>query len=107
MTVGNIISMLKEISDNRNKKYSVTNFGGVVNFKITFFDKIPNNVANKLIELNLPNEVIELLSYTNRLNLFEDEFKGMEMDKCFKCTFLKWLEMFIVANGNAFWEWNY
>lgn len=31
----------------------------------------------------------------------------MEMDKYFKCTFLKWLEMFIVANGNAFWEWNY
>lgn len=26
------------------------------------------------------------------------------MDKCFKCTFLKWLEMFIVANGNAFWD---
>ena len=34
-------------------------------------------------------------------------YPGMEMDKCFKCTFLKWLEMFIVANGNAFWEWNY
>ena len=165
MTVGNIISMLKEISDNGNKKYSVTNFGGVVNFKITFFDKIPNDVANKLIELNLPDEVIELLRYTNGLNLFEDEFKGMElggpvckiysgqeilqryqesidkdlipillfrdygemcinirhykqekdyltypgmeMDKYFKCTFLKWLEMFIVANGNAFWEWNF
>ena len=39
MTVGNIISMLKEISDNGNKKYSVTNFGGVVNFKITFLIK--------------------------------------------------------------------
>ena len=165
MTVGNIISMLKEISDNGNKKYSVTNFGGVVNFKITFFDKIPNDVTNKLIDLNLPDEVIELLSCTNGLNLFEDEFQGMElggpvckiysgqeilnryqesidkdlipillfrdygemcinirnykqkkdyltypgmeMDKCFKCTFLKWLEMFIVANGNAFWEWNF
>ena len=69
MTVGNIISMLKEISDNGNKKYSVTNFGGVVNFKITFFDKIPNDVTNKLIELNLPHEVIELLSCTNGLNL--------------------------------------
>ena len=29
MTVGNIISMLKEISDNGNKKYPVTDFGGV------------------------------------------------------------------------------
>ena len=26
MTVGNIISMLKEISDNGNKKYPVTDF---------------------------------------------------------------------------------
>lgn len=32
MTVGNIISMLKEISDNGNKKYPVTNFGGVFNY---------------------------------------------------------------------------
>ena len=79
MTVGNIISMLKEISDNGNKKYSVTNFGGVVNFKITFFDKIPNDVTNKLIDLNLPDEVIELLSCTNGLNLFEDGFQGMEL----------------------------
>ena len=69
MTFGNIISMLKEISDNGNKKYSVTNFGGVVNFKITFFDKIPNDVTNKLIDLNLPDKVIELLSCTNGLNL--------------------------------------
>ena len=165
MTAESIISMLKEISDNGNKKYPATDFGGVFNFRITFFDKIPNDVANKLIELNLPDEVIELLRYTNGLNLFEDEFKGMElggpvckiysgqeilqryqesidkdlipillfrdygemcinirnykqkkdyltypgmeMDKCFKCTFLKWLEMFIVANGNAFWEWNF
>ena len=30
-------------------------------------------------------------------------YPGMEMDKCFRCTFLKWLEMFIVA----FWEWNF
>ena len=54
-------------------------FGGVFIFRITFFDKIPNDVANKLIELNLPDEVIELLRYTNGLNLFEDEFKGMEL----------------------------
>lgn len=79
MTAENIILMLKEISDNGNKKYPVTNFGGVFIFRITFFDKIPNDVANKLIELNLPDEVIELLRYTNGLNLFEDEFKGMEL----------------------------
>ena len=54
-------------------------FGGVFIFRITFFDKIPNDVANKLIELNLPDEVIELLRYTNGLNLFEDEFKGMKL----------------------------
>ena len=51
MTAENIILMLKEISDNGNKKYPVTNFGGVFNFKITFFDKIPNDIENKLIEL--------------------------------------------------------
>ena len=79
MTAENIILMLKEISDNANKKYAVTNFGGVFNFKITFFDKIPNDIENKLIELSLPGEIIELLSYTNGLNLFEDEFKGMEL----------------------------
>lgn len=39
MTAESIISMLKKISDNGNKKYSVTNFGGVVNFKITFLIK--------------------------------------------------------------------
>ena len=69
MTAESIISMLKEISDNGNKKYPVTNFGGVFNFKITFFDKIPNDIANKLTEINLPTELIELLSYTNGLNL--------------------------------------
>ena len=79
MTAENIILMLKEISDNGNKKYPVTNFGRVFNFKITFFDKIPNDIENKLIELSLPGEIIELLSYTNGLNLFEDEFKGMEL----------------------------
>ena len=79
MTAESIISMLKEISDNGNKKYPVTDFGGVFIFRITFFDKIPNDVANKLIDLNLPDEVIELLSCTNGLNLFEDEFQGMEL----------------------------
>ncbi|WP_225366089.1 hypothetical protein [Ligilactobacillus salivarius] len=69
MIAESIISMLKEISDNGNKKYPVTNFGGVFNFKITFFDKIPNDIANKLTEINLPTELIELLSYTNGLNL--------------------------------------
>ncbi|WP_410504938.1 hypothetical protein ABE953_08965 (plasmid) [Ligilactobacillus salivarius] len=54
-------------------------FGGVFIFRITFFDKIPNDVTNKLIDLNLPDEVIELLSCTNGLNLFEDEFQGMEL----------------------------
>ena len=52
--------MLKEISDNGNKKYPVTNFGGVFNFKITFFDGF-NDIENKLIELSLPGEIIELL----------------------------------------------
>ena len=42
-------------------------FGGVFIFRITFFDKIPNDVINKLIDLNLPDEVIELLSCTNGL----------------------------------------
>ena len=69
MIAESIISMLKEISDNGNKKYPVTNFGEVFNFKITFFDKIPNDIANKLTEINLPTELIELLSYTNGLNL--------------------------------------
>lgn len=69
MTAESIILMLKEISDNGNKKYPVTDFGGVFIFRITFFDKIPNDVANKLIDLNLPDEVIELLSCTNGLNL--------------------------------------
>ena len=40
MTDESIISMLKEISDNGNKKYPVTDFGGVFIFRITFFDKI-------------------------------------------------------------------
>ena len=53
-------------------------FGGVFIFRITFFDKIPNDVVNKLIDLNSRDEVNELLSYTNGLNLFEDEFQGME-----------------------------
>lgn len=54
-------------------------FGGVFIFRITFFDKIPNDVVNKLIDLNSPGEIIELLSYTNGLNLFEDKLKGMEL----------------------------
>ena len=44
-------------------------FGGVFIFRITFFDKIPNDVVNKLIDLNSRDEVNELLSYTNGLNL--------------------------------------
>ena len=144
MTAENIILMLKEISDNGNKKYPVTNFGGVFNFKITFFDKIPNDIENKLFEdefqgMELGGPVCKIYSGQEILNRYQESidkdlipillfrdygemcinirhykqekdyltYPGMEMDKCFKCTFLKWLEMFIVANGNAFWEWNY
>ncbi|MEI2414474.1 hypothetical protein V8V50_11275 [Ligilactobacillus salivarius] len=39
MTAESIISMLKEISDNGNKKYPVTDFGGVFIFRITFLIK--------------------------------------------------------------------
>lgn len=169
MDAKSIIYTLKKISDNgKNSVYSI-GYGSVIKNKIRFFDGLDENSEEILKKLPLPQEVIEILKFSNGLHLFEDEFEGialggavcliysaeeiiesyhrictitsevnlipilrlrdlgeicididkykkgenyltypgMEMDKYFKCSYLKWLEYFIITSGNNFWEWNY